>query len=566
MGVERRFIELYSLAYAMARDFYKVDPVSASARKQRKIRKWICKNYPVYEDFDFFNKETTDVEILYYLQGLFEESQKPEFLEHRFFTASVEGLSKEIKIGFEELWDFQNVNTIPQKEGNHLHIHLSGGFSYIKELILENCENIFLENVDYIDFSGSTLSFFDGRYVLTAIAENIEDDTVRPVVFRFENARIEGRAYNAINHSFFPDNPWGFLSFVAFEIIGKASREEQLVNEKEKALIPLLNELCLLTFVYSMINFERQAEEVTAAFCCDKITDMPILKGYCDKYGLKKQKTLAEKLEKKLSEGKDTGALCNRLCKSLNESVCEPAWREVYNLIYESQKEYPSFTDYCVKSEDLVCSREKIRAVMQDNGFSGEYPDFYKTIDIKSPRFALCNGEPFIVWFEKNVQLIVHCEEQGFLDNDLKINFLTAIVRDKKDVNITDIFSCFFHNRGKIFTNSACWSSVGNEEGATVGEVAQIACKKAELKKLTKKEKEVSGTISLPVRLFIFMGVAFGVLFCLGMAIFCFALCAFLEDVHQAWEITISVPWWQMFLFSGGAFGVLMYVAIARAR
>ena len=562
--LDRNIIERYGYAYGEAEMHFEVEPVSASDRKQRKIRKWICKNYPVYEDFTFISKKTSDIEVLSFLKSLFEESQSPEFHEQRFFTVAVDGLSKEVRDCFEELWKFQGMYNMPQKDGNNLRFNLSSAFSYVTEMILEDCEEVSFGNSDFIDFSGSTLSFSDGAYILPALMGNMDEDISYPVVFRFKNVRVERRAFNAIKHAFQSDNPWAFLSYVAFEIIGKASRLEQLVNEKEIDLIPLLSELCLLTYVYSVINYAGQAE-VVGAFSCDKITGMPILKGYCDKYGLKKQKVLVEKLEKKLSEDKDPGRLCKKLCDCLKDSACEPAWREIYNLIAESQKEYPRFTDYVVKPEDLVCCREKIQAVMQENGFSGEYPDFYKTVDIKSPRTALCDGEPFVIWFEKNVKLLIHCEEQGYLGNGLKIDFLTVAVRDKKGVNIPDIFSCFFHRRGSVFTNCVCWDNYSYESEVTVDEVARIACKKAELKRLTKKEKQKSGQIALPIGLFALMGVAFGVFFCLGMAIFCFVLCAFLEDVHQAWDITISAPWWQMFLFSGGAFGILMYIAVARA-
>ena len=496
---------------------------------------------------------------------MYEESEKPGFCEQRYFGNAIEGVSQDVKECFEELFSSVHEHFLPSKKGNDIIFNLSMGFSCARELILENCEDIYFGNSDYIDCSGSTLVFNDGTYTLTALRGNTDEDDTYPIVFRFKNVRVEQRAYNAIKQKFQTDSPWGFLSYVAFEIIGRSAHSDQLLNEKEIVLMPLLNELCLLNRVYSLINYEEQSV-VASSFSCGNITGMPVIKGYCDKYGLEKQKALVEKLEKKLSDGKDPGLLCDKLCNSLNNSTCESAWREIYNLISESQAEYPNFTDYAVKPDDLASCRAKIQAVMQENGFEGKYPDFYRTVDIKSPRMALCDGEPFLIFAEKNVKLLIHCEEQGFLNNSLHIDFLTAALRDKKDVNITDIFSCFFHHRGKVFTNSACWSKSAYENEVTVDEVAQIACKKAELKRLTKKEKENSGTMSLPIRLFVLMGVAFGALFCLLMAIFCFILCVFLSDIHQAWEITVSVPWWQMFLFSGGAFGVFMYIAVTCAR
>ena len=55
----RNVVELHGFAYGMAKEIFGVEPVEASDRKQRKIRKWICKNYPVYDDFKHIDKKQT---------------------------------------------------------------------------------------------------------------------------------------------------------------------------------------------------------------------------------------------------------------------------------------------------------------------------------------------------------------------------------------------------------------------------------------------------------------------------------------------------------------------------
>lgn len=119
---------------------------------------------------------------------------------------------------------------------------------------------------------------------------------------------------------------------------------------------------------------------------------------------------------------------------------------------------------------------------------------------------------------------MVHCDEMC-ADGETVIIFRsgTIIMKDGFDSDTADIYSSMFRNGGYHISNtfSCC---AGNED---ISQAAVIAVKRAELKKLTRKECEVADFDKnflsfLPVGML--MGLIFGVLWTLGMMILRFCL------------------------------------------
>ena len=61
---EKEIIDVLGNAYCIAIDIFEVDPICANPVTQKAIRKWLCKNYPVYEWFPFLDKKSTDEQVI----------------------------------------------------------------------------------------------------------------------------------------------------------------------------------------------------------------------------------------------------------------------------------------------------------------------------------------------------------------------------------------------------------------------------------------------------------------------------------------------------------------------
>lgn len=172
----------------------------------------------------------------------------------------------------------------------------------------------------------------------------------------------------------------------------------------------------------------------------------------------------------------------------------------------------------------------------------------------------------YLVGCEKNVLYMVHCDEMCS-DGELIIIFRsgTIVMKDGFDYSNADIYSSMFRNGGYHIEKSfSCCA--GNED---ISQAAAIAVKRAELKKLTRKECEVADFDKnflsfLPVGML--MGLLFGVFLALGMMIVLFLFEMFVgSSAVEALQVIVDSRWLCAFGASGLAFGlamtVLMYLA-----
>ena len=138
-------------------------------------------------------------------------------------------------------------------------------------------------------------------------------------------------------------------------------------------------------------------------------------------------------------------------------------------------------------------------------------------------------------------------------------------MKDGFDYSNADIYSSMFRNGGYHISNSfSCCA--GNED---ISQAAAIAVKRAELKKLTRKECKAADVDKnllsfLPVGML--MGLIFGVFLALGMMIVLFLFEMFVgSNAVEALQVIVDSGWLCAFGASGLAFGLamtaLMYLA-----
>ena len=73
-NIDIDYIEFFSLCYEMAKNIYEVEPVDATPKMQRKIRKWFDKTYLKNEELsveneNFIDKDMSDSEFIQFLKG-----------------------------------------------------------------------------------------------------------------------------------------------------------------------------------------------------------------------------------------------------------------------------------------------------------------------------------------------------------------------------------------------------------------------------------------------------------------------------------------------------------------
>lgn len=541
---ERELINMFGEVYNIAKEVFEVEPIEASPKEQKKIRKWICKNSPLYETFPFIDKSTSDESVIDLVYS-FNQSLKDKSDDNvRFFSSVKDCLDEDVISVFNSLIDYSYVHSKLEQSNNTIKIPVDNCAAFSRVLTLIDCVSIDFGEYHCIDFSGSTFSKNEEHYIITALLENFETDTSTPIVFKFKNAKVEIISYNATETSTWHfGTPWEMLFCIASEILEKSKINYDSINKKEQDLLPLLEEIDFFGFYkdYKKKNF-------------------PLIKELATKFNLTELVKLFEELEQLIAEGKGTFKTISKIHQELEKSDSEPLWRKIFNSISDSQTDYPKKVDSLLPKEYIQEIRTEITFLMHKNGYTGNYPGFSKVTDLKSIRTADCHGEPFTIFNEKNAKLYIHCIEDVSVTNQLFISFVTGTALNKKGVNTTDIFSCLFYKRGKMFNNNVTWGDVDQSE-KTIEQIVNIAFKKAELKKLTKEEQKLITTFKNGCTpLYLVMGVIFGGLFTLLFAIFAFFFVLFMENSQVAVDIVKTFPWWQCFIASGGLFGIAMFL------
>lgn len=339
------------------------------------------------------------------------------------------------------------------------------------------------------------------------------------------------------------DGVWDIVVCMAANIYGRYSFDETFISEAERNYLPLVLELMEIT------DGSKAKPE------------LPVLTGYAEKYGLNE---FIASILKNIRRDK-TGISIKRF-SGLDDVKYEPLWRELYMIFWGLCKDYSTISEIIGLEPENIQIRKKIADTLHKAGYEGVYPDFRKTGELKGLYLTQSHDTAYFVGHEKNVLYMVHCDEMCS-DGELIIIFRsgTIVMKDGFDYSNADIYSSMFRNGGyHIGKSFSCCT--GNED---VSQAAEIAVKRAELKKLTRKECKTAGIESkfmpfLPAGML--MGLLFGVFLALGMMIVLFLFEMFVgNSAVEALQVIIDSGWLCAFGASALAFGlamtVIMYLA-----
>lgn len=324
--------------------------------------------------------------------------------------------------------------------------------------------------------------------------------------------------------------------------------------------MPLIQEICGLSY---WLEFSKP-----------KYQTFPELKAVAARYGYPKAEALLVKLETIETEDDKYYKTVQKLIAYLCGKEREPLWRELYNKISDSQAGYPNKADAFGDQEKLAGIRNAIQAQMEENGYTGTYPDFVKTGPMKGIHLERSYNMTYWVGMEKRVQYHIHCTESFNDFGKFFVQFLCGTAFLNKDEKQTDIYDCLFNANGRrLFrvedSPTMQHESEGSEPSSLEVFVA-IAAKRAECIKLNKSERTaVYGPPILGWRIFLRIFLLGGGLFGVGMVMFGLLLCVLLPvifgSVSVIPELLRDIPWLQILAMGwvgfGGAMGIVEVLA-----
>lgn len=245
----------------------------------------------------------------------------------------------------------------------------------------------------------------------------------------FTSAKTEIISFNPTN-SYLYSTPWEQLLNISLCILDKQEFENSL-NKLEIELLPLLNEIKYLSFSY-----DNTTQSVS------------IFKTLIEKHNFLELSPLIKKIESKNTSEKRRTFLSHQLTNKLNLIKYKPLWQEIHDLINDSQKDYP-FEIVTQKTKGTITTfKNKVTNIMQEYGYDGVYPDYYKKSNLKGIHLFEAYNLSYTIAFEKNAVHHIHCEE--FInENHIDVWFIYGTEFLKSNQEMTDINTCRFNCKGK---------------------------------------------------------------------------------------------------------------------
>lgn len=562
-SIESGFINTFSLSYSVAKDVFGVEPFDAPTKVQRKIRKWIYKTYLLGTSLTesvqkFTDKSVSDFDFIAFVKACFDFEQAESIKKKQLFEAAAADLSQDVKQALWSMLQGQLCYGNIHKAEDDVWLDLSFGTNYDSTLHFIGASGLPKSDYDCFYLMGN-LAKENGIYKLCGEVEYFEDESTKSFTLEFVDAEIKINLYNAVNCAAVSD-PWHYLCSIASVLLDKNHLPYKYLNDKEKDLLPLAKEIHKLCYwLYIPEKYD--------AFSFD------VLKKYIEKHGYAEVLLLLEKLEKRVAHGKSYENLLRKIASTLNKQKYEPLWRELYGLFIDSQAEYPSRAEILCPKELLIKTRDDTQKLMEQQGFSGKYPDFQKCISLQGLRLQDSYDKSYFIPNEKTVICRIKCIE-NYYDNYLNVQFVctTEFVRDNKPAK--DIYSCLFDCGGKRLFSTVRYDSENvydEEETPDLAQIVEIATKTAELKKLTRQERSHIMNPNFPswklfCLIFIVLGGLFGVFMTIGFMLIELLVALIFGEIHEFPSLFMSTPWWMILAFCWASFGGIMGVISVIAK
>lgn len=364
-------------------------------------------------------------------------------------------------------------------------------------------------------------------YMLTGQVSDLDYENEADVQLRFSDAETTFgnlRLEPVVRYG----RPWQCLADCGRELLHKAEMAEELLNDRERAILPMLRELGMVTGYGS--------DEDISGFDHLRARFTPELHPYLD------QMERSKKNWKKYRKSAD------QLLNRLNRIEYLPLWKKIRDEIAATQTEYPASVQV---SPEVVRKNE---AWLHSRGYSGCYPEFVRTGTIERSRLLKSHGT--YRWVRKGTPAVFHIRVLELNMGQLQFLCGTELLPDGEQRLGFD--SCGFDAKGGCFLRDVTWT-----EGDDLDCKLHLAAKKAELRKLTRQEK-VFGELLWPLFLVALLGFGgfFAFVFTIGMALVVGLVSLLFGGADAVWNVLIGLPYGKVFWFTlatvGGTLGALL--------
>lgn len=532
------YIEYFAEIYEQAKRDAGKEPLLLSEKKRKKLQNDIFKFYEEAESFpDEISKEFKE-NCLGFLSLCETEAIKRRQTRQEEFDEACVLFDGDVKSAFKEIIG-SDLFYIAKQTAEETEFIIEDISSFGRSLILEDLEKGDIPDMPIIFCS---LKKFGDKFCLYGAMQDYDDCKLYNFEIKFSSAKCETKIYDCSEDFGYAETAWNILYNICAAIKTKNDSLHGGCNDKEKELLPLIEEIVAL-FDLTQIKSECEFKE---------------LKSIAQKHDCKKLLQKIIKTEKKNCGTFSRTKNAMQLIYALNNKKYENIWREIYDKLQNSQSEYVKKSEALCPPNILKSAREKITEQMNLLGYKGNYPNFYKDGEILRPHLAKSYETVYLVGREKNVKHIVHCFESCDKES-LNIFLLCGTALLKKGEEATDIISCLFNAKGRrIFSGISQYIPFEDYE-KNIDELnlfASAAAKKSELKKLSKKEKEICGRITFDngCLYYLILGILFSLAFNICFFIFAFLLCLIFTSPKEAFDVMLSLPWLGAFLFAAIAF------------
>ena len=567
--MDKNTLEWLSLAASAA-----IDPETATKAKLRRARKWIVKSFLPMEEIPahirpYLAPEVSDEQFFAFLCACDDQVQALKEQHMQEMEQLTDDLPPDcaqllLQIVRREL----NIQ-LCRREGNALHLYagLNRG-SLIRHLTLQDAHGFpVLIAADDIEAEGTLFRDEDGRFGLplqitpcpppsaeddTDQDEDVSDDGTMDDEFCSDDEPLScvvtfsGATMEYIICRVEPLNclqtPWAYLISAADAILEKNELLPHTLNDKERALLPLLTEL--------------------SGFFSNE-TAAPLLTAMAEEEG-------CTKLYRLLNKCRGSVQGFERLQLELSHARSEPLWRRIAGLLAESQIGYPVKNEGFSAPSGMDAIRAQITDILHANGYTGTYPDFEK----RGPLSRTCvaaSGHPFVKMRDHLLLrgrpgiYRIHCREH-FYTHIPGILLECVSQFPKRGEPELDRIACMFDHGDHCFKDYVMLQIIPDSDTSnTLPQSLLRAMLNAEHRRPNREQRQA---LDLPaqgdtLRAALAMGLAFGVLFgilCTPALALLLTGFAVIDGVGAFLPLLADFPWLETLVFSTVGFGGFLAV------
>lgn len=322
--------------------------------------------------------------------------------------------------------------------------------------------------------------------------------------------------------------PWQCLADCGRELLHKAEMAGELLNDRERAILPMLRELGMVTGYGS--------DEDISGFDHLRARFTPELHPYLDQ------------MEHSTKNWKKYRKSADQLLNRLNRVEYLTLWKKIRDEIAATQTDYPAISQV---SPEVV---RHIEEGLHRRGYSGCYPEFVKTGTIERSRVLKSHGT--YRWARKGSPAVFHIRVVELNMGQLQFLCGTELLPDGAQSLGFD--SCGFDAKRGCFLRDVTWT-----EGDDLDRKLHLAAKKAELRRLTRKEKDF-GELLWPLFLVALLGFGGFAAVCMtiGLALVAGLVSLLFGGADAMWNVLTILPYGKVFWFTlaivGGTLGALL--------